>query len=128
MAETTIKVGEQEIRMRATALIPRLYRFKFGRDMISDMSKLSKAFKKAQSIKEDATEEEKADAQLSVLDLTIFENIAWLMAKQADSSVPDNPDEWLEGIDGVFSIYEVLPAVMDLWQINTATTSVPRKK
>lgn len=128
MTERTIVIGEQEIRMRATALIPRLYRFKFGRDMISDMNKLQKAFTKAESLNKDATEEEKAEAQLSVLDLTIFENIAWLMAKQADASVPDNPDEWLESIDGVFSIYEVLPVIMELWQFNTATTSVPRKK
>lgn len=114
--------------MRATALIPRLYRFKFGRDMIADMNTLQKNFNKARSLRKDATEEEIAETQLSVLDLTIFENVAWLMARQADPEIPDNPDEWLETIDGVFSIYEVLPVIIDLWQWNTATTSVPRKK
>ena len=128
MAEKSIIIGEQEVRMRATALIPRLYRFKFGRDMISDMNTLQKNFNKVRSLRDDATEEEIAEAQLSVLDLTIFENVAWLMARQADPEIPDNPDEWLETIDGVFSIYEVLPVIIDLWQWNTATTSVPRKK
>lgn len=128
MVEKTIMVGEQEVRMRANALIPRLYRYKFGRDMIADMNALSKSFKKARNIAADATEEEIAEAQLSVIDLTIFENVAWLMAKQADPSIPNNPDEWLETIDGVFSIYEVLPVILDLWQWNNATTSVPRKK
>lgn len=128
MVEKTIMVGEQEVRMRANALIPRLYRYKFGRDMIADMNQLSKSFKKARSIAADATEEEITEAQLSVLDLTIFENVAWLMARQADPSIPNDPDKWLETIDGVFSIYEVLPVILDLWQWNNATTSVPRKK
>lgn len=128
MVERTIKVGDQEIRMRANALIPRLYRFKFGRDMIADLRTLQKSFMKARNIAADATEEEIADAQLTVLDLTIFENVAWLMARQADPSIPSDPDEWLETIDGVFSIYEVLPVILDLWQWNTATTSIPRKK
>lgn len=129
MVERTITVGEQEVRMRANALIPRLYRYKFGRDMIADMRTLQKSFEKARNIKPDATEEEIRDAQLTVLDLTIFENVAWLMAREADrENVPNHPDEWLETIDGVFSIYEILPVVLDMWQWNTATTSIPRKK
>lgn len=128
MVERIITVGDQEVRMRANALIPRLYRYRFGRDMIADMNTLSKSFKKARSIAADATEEEINDAQLSVLDLTIFENVAWLMARQADPTIPNDPDEWLETIDGVFSVYEILPVILDLWQWNNSTTSVPRKK
>ena len=92
--ERTIKVGGAELRMRASALIPRLYRFRFGRDLIKDMTQLEKAYKKAMSLKEDATDDEKQDAELGVLDLTIFENVAWAMAKNADPNVPDDPGEW----------------------------------
>lgn len=126
--EKTISVGGKEVRMRATALIPRLYRFKFQRDMIRDMNMLRAAFKKATNLPEDATEEEIEDAQLSALDLTIFENVAWLMIRHAGEDIPDDPDEWLDSLDGLFPIYEVLPQILEMWEGNLATTSVPRKK
>lgn len=126
--ERTIKVGGAELRMRASALIPRLYRFRFGRDLIKDMTQLEKAYKKAMSVNEDATDDEKQDAELGVLDLTIFENVAWAMAKNADPNVPNDPDEWLDTIDGVFSVYEVLPQILDLWTAGLETTSKPVKK
>ncbi len=112
--EKKIKIGNNEIRMRASALIPRLYRNKFGRDVITDMRKLQTSVSNAE--------------QLDVADLTIFENIAWLMCKHADPAVPDDPDEWLDGIDGVFSVYEILPEILGLWSQSQQTTSVPRKK
>ena len=123
-----VMIGGQPVEMRATALIPRLYRFKFGRDMVADMRQLQKSFQKAQNLPEDATEEDRRDAQLSVLDLTIFENVAYIMAKHANKDIPDSPDEWLDSLEGVCSIYEVLPAILELWQLNQQTTSTPKKK
>lgn len=125
--EGNIIVGEKEVKMRASALIPRLYRFKFGRDMISDMTALKKAFKRVEELPEDATEEEREEAQLSVMDLTIFENVAYIMAKHADKNQPDTPDEWLDQFE-MFSIYQVLPQILTLWNMNTVTTSSPKKK
>ena len=57
--EKTIKVGERYIKMRSSALIPRLYRFKFGRDMVQDMTAIQKAWKKVKDLSNDATDEEK---------------------------------------------------------------------
>lgn len=124
----TIDLGDGTmIKMKASAMIPRLYRFKFGRDMIRDMSSLNKAFKKAESLPETATEEEREEAQLSVLDLTIFENCAYIMAKHADSSVPNSPEEWLDTLK-TFSIYQVLPQILEMWAWNNQTTAIPKKK
>ena len=125
--EGNIIVGEKQVKMRASALVPRLYRFKFGRDLIRDMTFLKKAYKKLEEISEDATEEEKEEAQLSVMDLTIFENVAYIMAKHADKNQPDNPDDWLDQFD-MFSIYQVLPQILALWNVSTVTTSIPKKK
>ena len=113
--EKIVIVDGKEVRMRASALIPRLYRVKFGRDMIADMPK-------------DATEEERQDAQLSVMDLTIFENVAYMMVKHGGNDIPDTAEEWLDSLSGVFSIYEVLPAILELWHMTNQTTSVPKKK
>lgn len=126
--ERTLNIGGAELRMRASALIPRLYRFRFGRDLIKDMSQLEKAYKKALSVQEGATDEERREAELSILDLTIFENVAWAMAKNADPNIPNDPDEWLDSINGVFSVYEVLPEILELWTDGLNTTSTPAKK
>lgn len=126
--EKTLVIGGEEIKMRASALIPRIYRFKFGRDLIRDMKELERNYKKAASLPDNASEEERQESQLSVLDLTIFENIAWTMCKAADPNIPEDPDEWLDAINGVFSIYEVLPEILALWTAGMATTSEPIKK
>lgn len=125
--ERTILVDDKEVKMRASALVPRLYRFKFGRDLIKDMMMLKKAYDKVKALPEEATNEEKEEAQLSVMDLTIFENVAYIMAKHADASLPDSPDEWLDTFK-MFSIYEILPQILELWGISTITTSFPKKK
>lgn len=126
--EKTVIVSGKEVRMRATALIPRLYRIRFGRDMISDMNRLMKAYKKASNLPADATEEEKQDAQLSAVDLTIFEDVAYMMVRHAGGTdVPDTPEEWMDSFDGIFSIYEVMPTILELWGENTKTTSVSKK-
>ena len=124
--EKILIIDGKEVKMRASALIPRLYRFEFGRDIIKDMNILKKAFDKAQRLTKDATEEEKQDAQLSALDLTIFENVSYIMAKHADPSIPDTPEEWLDTFE-IFSIYEVLPEILNMWNLSQRTTSVPKK-
>lgn len=132
--EKTIEINGRGMKMRASALLPRLYRGYFGRDMICDMRKLQKAYTAAEkSIETDGkTDEEvdaeKKDAQLSVTDLTIFENVAWLMLKHGGEKVGGSPEEWLDNLDGVFSVYEILPQILDMWNINNMTTSKPKKK
>ena len=125
--EKKVMIGGKEYRMRASALIPRLYRFKLGRDMVADMNQLTKSYQKILKSK-NASEEEKRDAQFSVADLTIFENVAFMMVKHAGEDIPDTPEEWLDSIEGVFSIYEILPDILSLWSANNAQTSVTGKK
>lgn len=100
MMTRTVNIGGKEVRMRASALIPRLYRVQFGRDMISDMRQLIKSYNKAvKAWGKDVTEEQRQDAQLSMMDLTIFENVAYMMIKHAGEDVPPTPDEWLDTAD-----------------------------
>lgn len=126
--EKTVVVDGKQVRMRASALIPRLYRIKFGRDMIADMRQLQKSYNRATNLPDEATEEERQDAQLSAMDLTIFENVAYMMVRHAGDTDADSPEAWLDSLDGVFSIYEVLPTILDLWRLTNHTTSIPKKK
>ena len=120
-------ISGKEVGLRATALTPRLYRHKIGRDIIQDMAQLQKAFQKASPLGKDATEEECQAAQLSVMDLEIFENVAFIMARQYDHNIPDKVEDWLDQFD-TFSIYQVFPEIMELWAMNNRTTSRPKKK
>ena len=52
--------------------------------------------------------------------LEVFENIAYIMAK------PASPDEWLEQFN-TFSIYEILPQLIDLWGLNVETQVKSKK-
>lgn len=122
--EKVIRIDGKDVGFKATALTPRLYRHRIGRDIVQDMKRLDKAFKKA--AKDAETEEEKEEARLSVLDLEIFENVAYIMARQYDPDIPDSPEEWLEEFS-VFSIYDVLPEILTLWNLNNRTTAVPKK-
>lgn len=116
--EKTVLIDDKEVRLRATAAVPRLYRIKFGKDIMQDMAKLSSAYEKAK------TEEE----HFSATDLGLFENVAYIMAKHGDpENTPSSIEEWLDGFE-TFSIYEVLPQILELWRMNTASTSKSKKK
>lgn len=109
----TIEVDGKNVTFRASAMIPRLYRLKFRRDIYADMRKLMKGF--------DA--EKKDDngelSDMEIENLEIFENVAYIMAKHGDpDNVPNDPDEWLESFN-TFSIYMILPSLIELWGLNT---------
>ena len=124
--DKVLMISGKEVGLRATALTPRLYRHKIGRDIIQDMSQLQKAFAKATQISKDATDEEREAAQLSVMDLEIFENVAFIMARQYDQNIPDTVEAWLDEFD-TFSIYEIFPVILELWNLNNKTTAKPKK-
>ena len=103
----TIEVDGKEVQFRASAAIPRLYRNKFHRDIYKDLNELQKGI-------------DESDAESSSLDtfsLELFENIAWLMAKHQNPDVPDTPEDWLDQFN-TFSIYEILPQIIELWGLN----------
>lgn len=113
-----ITIDGKEVKFRATARTPRLYRALIGRDMIQDMNKLMKAYER----------KKKDDDDLDIIDLQIFEDVAYSMARHANPDMTEKTaDEWLDSFD-MFSIYEVLPHILELWAINTKQTSVSKKK
>lgn len=113
----TIEIDGIEVPFRASAAVPRLYRMKFGRDVYKDLAKLQS----------DTKNNDAENSKMSIDSLEIFENLAWLMAHHADpENVPDTPDEWLENFR-TFSIYQVLPQLIDLWGLNIETQVESKK-
>lgn len=116
--DKTVEIDGKEVKFRATARTPRLYRMVIGRDMIQDMNKLMKAYER----------KKQNDDELDVIDLQIFEDVAYAMARHANPDIEQKTaDEWLDTFN-VFSIYEVLPHILELWALNTKQTSTAKKK
>ena len=116
MIQKTVKVGDKEVTFRSSATIPRLYRMKFRRDIFRDLSKLEKSYK----------DRDDGSKELEIEDLEIIENVAYIMAFHADPSIPGTIDEWLDQFD-MFSIYEVLPEILELWGSNLFTDVSAKK-
>lgn len=103
-----IEIDGKQVPFRASAAIPRIYRIKFHRDIYKDLRELEKSV--------GSTDPE--NSNLDLFSLEMFENIAYVMARHADPSIPDTPEEWLDGFN-TFSIYQVLPQIIELWGLNT---------
>lgn len=74
------------------------------------------------------TDENDEVSSLPLDALTMFENIAYLMARHADpEAVPDSVDAWLDGFE-TFSIYQVMPVIQEMWEENLRTLNEPKKK
>ena len=117
MVEKTVKVGNQEVKFKSSAAVPRMYRIRFGRDIFKDFQKLEQSYSENVG---------KAASGIPIEDLELFENVAYIMALHADPSLPDSIDAWLEGFE-MFSIYEILPQILDLWGSNLISQSEAKK-
>jgi len=132
MITKTLKIDGKNVTFGASAGTVRAYRNRFGRDIIKDVAELYKSLEEANinaGAAEDLSDSEKiaAASALPVFALETFENLAYIMAKAVDSTIPDDVGEWLDEFNS-FSIYEVAPALIALWAANTKTTATPKKK
>lgn len=108
---------ELEVTFKASAAVPRLYRIKFGRDIYKDLRQLEKS----------VGENDEDNSNLDLFSLEMFEDLAWLMARHADpAKVPDSPEEFLDQFN-TFSIYQILPQLIELWGLNVQTEVESRK-
>nr|DAP43516.1 MAG TPA: tail assembly chaperone protein [Caudoviricetes sp.] len=111
-----VEIDDKQVPFKASAAIPRIYRLKFQRDIYKDLSALEKSI----------NQENPDDSNLDLFSLEMFENIAFVMAKLADPNIPDTPEAWLDEFN-TFSIYQVLPQLIELWGLNVKTDVEAKK-
>ena len=111
-----VEIDGKQVPFKASAAIPRIYRIKFNRDIYKDLRSLEKA----------VGEGDEETSNLDLFSLEMFENIAYVMAKHADPNIPDTPEEWLDEFN-TFSIYQVLPSIIELWGLNVQTEVESKK-
>lgn len=117
MIKKDIVIDGNPVPFRASATVPRLYRAQFHRDIFRDLMQLEKTIENS--------DEKNSTVELDNLEM--FENVAYIMARHADPSQPDTPEGWLDQFD-TFSIYEVLPQLLELWHLNVETDIEAKKK
>lgn len=115
--EKTISIDGRELKFKATASTPRVYRQAFGRDIYVDIKSLLAGIN--------------AEADIPVEVLNAFENIAYCLNAQAEGkelkreTLDKEMNEWLDQFD-TFSIYHVFPQIMDLWRLTNEQTVEPK--
>ena len=116
--EATIKIDGKDVRFKATAAVPLLYRRKFNRDLFQDIQTVANAMEGKETTGEN----------LPLQALTMFEQMAYIMAKHGDPNMKaDSPEEWLEGFS-TMSIYAVFPVIQALWAGNLERLEESKKK
>ena len=103
--------GEQK-KLVSNALLPRLYRSHFGRDMLVDFRKFKEDVDKGGD---------------DSMDTSIYERLTWLMLKQGGNDVGNTLEEWLESID-FLELYSYIGVVCSLLEESQKRTSIPKKK
>ena len=116
MIRKTVKIDGKDVIFQSSATIPRLYRVKFHRDIFKDLSRLEQSYKARDD----------GEKELEIEDLEIFENVAYIMAYHANPTIPQTIEEWLDQFD-MFSIYEILPEILELWGSNLFTDVTAKK-
>ena len=117
--EKTIQIGEKEIRFKATARTPLLYRTLLKRDLFKDIGKLKSFYEEVGDKEIDISE---VDTEM----VNIIQMMAYAMAKTADSSVTSDYGEWLDGFDP-FAMYPVMNEIVALWTANLSQTAQAKK-
>jgi hypothetical protein len=113
----TIEIDGNPVEFKASALTPYQYKEMFGRDFLLDMQKVT----------QEVEGQDENASMISAEALRVFADAAYVMYMAAH---PDekyaSADEWLDQFS-MFSIYQILPELTDLWKINIKTT-VPARK
>lgn len=106
--EKVIKVDGKDVKMVANGGTPRIYRAMFKRDVFGDMGNA-------------------VDADGAVVNTEVFENLAFVMAKQGGLEGYDI-DAWLAEMESPTAILEAVPDILELWTATNETSVEGKKK
>lgn len=111
--EKTIKIGEIEVPMKATANTPKRYRQEYNKDLIIEMQRLYNHL------------DTKTGSFTGEANLEVIENLAYIMARQAGEE--RSQEDWLDEF-GPTDIYNAMAQIISVWTGSTETLSKAKKK
>lgn len=124
------KIFGTDHKLKMSAATPRIYRAKFGKDIIVQMDamyeRLSNEGKKKD---EEKKNEEKKDDSVSFTpeELEMMENLIFVCNRQAEPEQPEDIFEWLASFE-IGAITGTYGTIMKMWEDNLHQTSTSKKK
>lgn len=124
------KIFGTDHKLKMSAATPRIYRAKFGKDIIVQMDamyeRLSNEGKKKDEEKKD--EEKKGDSvSFTPEELEMMENLIFVCNRQAEPEQPEDIFEWLASYE-IGAITGTYGTIMKMWEDNLHQTSTSKKK
>jgi len=113
--EKILTIDGRQVRFKSTGAFLLRYKAQFGRDALRDIFKL-----------QDAVDSKNRIKNIDALDLEVFYNLVWTLAKTADPSIPP-PMEWLDEFSE-FPLMDIIPEIIDLIFSSLGATVEPKKK
>ena len=112
--EKILTIDGRQVKFKSTGAFLLRYKAQFGRDAIQDILRLQFAIDNKGQIK-----------NIDALDLEVFYNLVWTLAKTADPSIPP-PLEWLDEFSE-FPLMDIIPEIVDMI-FSCLTSTVESKK
>jgi len=113
--EKILNIDGKEVKFKSTGAFLLRYKAQFQRDALKDIYKLQGAVDEDNNIK-----------NIDALDLEVFYNLIWTLAKTADASIPP-PIEWLDGF-GEFPLMDIIPELTTMMFSSLSSTVESKKK
>lgn len=111
--EKVLNIDGRQVKFKSTGSFLLRYKAQFKRDALQDIFKLQNAIDGSNI------------TNIDVLDIEVFYNLVWTLAKTADPAIPP-PLEWLDGFSE-FPLMDILPELTDL-MFSCLTSTVQSKK
>ena len=112
--EKILTIDGRQVKFKSTGAFLLRYKSQFGHDAIQDIFKLQKV-----------TGADGGILNIEALDLEVFYNLIWALAKTGDPNIPP-PMDWLDEFD-TFPLMDILPEVTDMI-FSCLTSTVQSKK
>lgn len=114
--EKILNIDGRQIKFKSTGAFLLKYKAQFQKDALQDIFRLQKAINQKTNKLEN----------IEALDLEVFYNLVWTLAKTADPSLPP-PIDWLDSFSE-FPLVDIIPEVMDLIMSCLKSTTEFKKK
>lgn len=129
--EKVITIDGRQVNFKSTGAFLLRYKEQFHRDAIKDIYRMQNAIEEVEEIvvNEQGEEEKITKSEvknIDALDLDVFFNLIWTLAKTADKKIPP-PMEWLDTF-GEFPLMDIIPEVIDLVYSSISSSADSKKK
>lgn len=119
------KIFGTDHKLKMSAATPRIYRAKFGKDIIVQMDAMYERLSNEGKKKD---EEKKGDSvSFTPEELEMMENLIFVCNRQAEPEQPEDIFEWLASYE-IGAITGTYGTIMKMWEDNLHQTSTSKKK